>query len=396
MDDEIDAVSAKGLFSAQRESNENRTRALSSGASWSGYERNYVFFGGLPGHQFADLSLVSGIDDVADGQSFSLLDYDHDGWLDILLVNRNTPRVRLFRNLLGESGYGSDKHSIAFRFVGGNREARPSSEWSSRDGLGASVELELSDGVTIYREHQTESSLKAQNSSTMLVGLSGRDTVRKLKVRWLSGKSNQAANVPAGTLVTVYENPNDSPTGESVVVEPYGKNARHSIAIPGTDRWRTGLLPQAPTTSRFTVEDRGDGKPAERGRLVLYTTMATWCVACVEEMPEFRQLRAAFSQDELAMYGLPIDPEDDEVMLQGWFEDKKPPYDLLIGLPEPEVARVNEIVMSELRFDGVPAAIVTDASGRVVLARWGVPSVSDLRKLLWMSGAEGQAHGTSE
>ena len=396
MDDEVDGVSAKCLFSAQRESNENRARALLSGASWSGYERNYVFFGGLPGHQFANLSLVSGIDDVADSQSFSLLDYDHDGWLDILLVNRNTPRVRLFRNLMGESGYGLDQHSIAFRFVGGNREARPSSGWSSRDGLGTSVNLELSDAVVIYREHQTESSLKAQNSSTLLVGLGGRDTVRKVTVRWLSGKSNQAANVPAGTLVTVYEDPTASPTGESFVVEPYGKNARLFSAVPGGDRWRAGLLPEASTTSRFTVEDRGDGRPAERGRLVLYTTMATWCVTCVEEMPEFRHLRAAFSQDELAMYGLPIDPEDDEATLQGWFEDKQPPYELLIGLPEPEVARANEIVMSELRFDGVPAAIVTDASGRVVLARWGVPSVSDLRKLLWMSGAEGQAYRTSE
>lgn len=326
--------------------------------------------------------MLTGIDDVADGRSFSLLDYDHDGWLDILLVNQNTPRVRLFRNLMGESGYGSEKHSIALRFVGGNSEARPSSEWSSRDGLGTSVELELSDEVTIYREHQTGSSRQAQNSSTMLVGLGGRGTVRKLKVRWLSGKSNQAANVRAGTLVTVYEDPTASPIGESFVVEPYGKDARLFTAVPATDRWRAGLLPQVPITSRFTVEDRGDGRPAERGRLVLYTTMATWCVACVEEMPEFRHLRAAFSQDELAMYGLPIYPEDDEVMLQGWFEDKKPPYDLLIGFPEPEVARVNEIVMSELRFDGVPAAIVTDASGRVVLARWGVPSVSALRKLL--------------
>ncbi len=324
-------------------------------------------------HQFADLSLVSGIDDVADSRSFSLLDYDHDGWLDILLVNQNTPRVRLLRNLMGESSYGRDQHSIAFRFVGGNREARPSSEWSSRDGSGTSVELELSDEVTIYREHQTESSLKAQNSSTMLVGLGDRDTVRTLTVRWLSGKSNQATNVPTGTLVTVYEDPTASPTGESFVVEPYGKDASLSTAVPGADRWRAGLLPRVPTTGRFTVEDRGDGRPAERGGLVLYTTMATWCVACVSEMPEFEQLREAFSATELTMYGLPIDAEDSSEMLEGWAGTHAPPYDLIIALPKAEVDKVNALVLSELKIDGVPATIVTDRAGRVLLTRWGFP-----------------------
>ena len=31
----------------------------------------------------------------------------------------------------------------------------------------------------------------------------------------------------------------------------------------------------------------------------------------------------------------------------------------------------------------VPASIVTDASGRVLLARWGAPTVSEIRELLW-------------
>jgi peroxiredoxin len=371
-------------------------RNSAAGISWSGNERNHLFMGGLPGSQFADLSGVSGIDDPADGRGFAVLDFDRDGWLDVALHNLSAPRFRLFRNTMGDGDGGLEHRFVALRFVGGNQEAKPSKEWSSRDGFGTAVELELNDDLTVYREHQTESGYKTQNSTTMLVGIGKNEAVRSITVRWLSGKEQTMGVVPAGTLMTVFEDPSTSPSGEAFVLESYRKNPRLMTRVPSSADWKKGLLPEIPSKSRFAIRDGGTGSPQPTGKLNLYTTMATWCVACVEEMPEFRHLRAAFSQDELAMYGLPIDPEDDEATLQSWFEDKQPPYDLLIGLPEPEVARANEIVMSELRFDGVPAAIVTDASGRVVLARWGVPSVSDLRKLLWMSGAEGQAYRTSE
>ena len=49
--------------------------------SLSGDERNRLFMR----HQenFADVSLLSGTDDLADARSHSLLDYDNDGWVDI-------------------------------------------------------------------------------------------------------------------------------------------------------------------------------------------------------------------------------------------------------------------------------------------------------------------------
>ena len=100
-------------------------------------------------------------------------------------------------------------------------------------------------------------------------------------------------------------------------------------------------------------------------------------------MPEFEQLREAFSASELTMYGLPIDAKDSDDMLEGWAEDHDPPYELLIGLPKAEVDKVNALVLSELKIDGVPATIVTDRAGHVLLARWGVPTVSDLKTFLW-------------
>ena len=376
----------KGMWMLNRDSMEDLQRGFVDGISWSGNERNHLFVGGLADNQFTDLAGISGIDDPADGRGFSLLDFDRDGWQDIALVNVSRPRLRLFRNTMGDERL--DHGFIAFRFVGGNREPRPSREWSSRDGFGTSVELELSDTLTVYREHQPESSIKAQNSATLLVGLGTHDAVLAVSVRWLSGKQQTTTDIASGTLVTVYEDPSTSPTGEAFVLEPYRADQSRMTRLPRPEHWRTGLLPELPSADRFAVEDMAGGDTPTPARLRLYTTMATWCDACAVEMPEFRHLRDVFDEDELGMYGLPVDTSETAELLGRWNDRYDPPYELLVGLPPTEVDKVSQVVLSQLRISGdeaVPAAIVTDESGQVLLARWGVPTVSTLKRLLWLA-----------
>jgi hypothetical protein len=43
---------------------------------------------------------------------------------------------------------------------------------------------------------------------------------------------------------------------------------------------------------------------------------------------------------------------------------------------------VKELVLEALQLDAVPATIVTDASGGVLLTQWGPPSISRIRELL--------------
>jgi len=383
MDGKNDSVSPESFWTLNQRVADDRRRAFVKGISWSGNERNFFFVGGLPGNQFADLSAVSGLDDPADGRGFSLLDFDRDGWLDVALVNVSRPRLRLLRNTMGDAGLDVNHAFVAFRFVGGNHEPRPSREWSARDGFGTSVELDLGDHRSVYREHQTESSIKAQNSATMLIGIGDQDTVRKVTIRWLSGRIQTSSDLAAGSLVTVYENPADSPTGETFVVESYRVDPSQMTRLPRSDDWRSGFLPGLPGKSRFHINDAGQGRAPRPAKLILYTTMATWCVNCLEEMPEFRQLREWFDENELAIYGVPIDQEETAEMLEGWADKYNPPYELLVGLPQNQVNAIDEVVLSELHLDGVPAAIVTDASGHVLMARWGVPTVSTLKKFLW-------------
>jgi hypothetical protein len=184
-------------------------QSLLTGKSWSGSERNHLFLG--DGKDFVRVTGISGADDPADSRGFAVLDFDHDGDLDIALTNLSSPRMRLLRNNANRSGNGF----VAVRFVGGNQAASASKKYSARDGFGATVELTLEDGTRIYREHRTEDGYMTQHSSTMVIGI-GKRKVTAIRVRWPSGRTQDHAGVDSGSLVTATER-------ESISIGPYRK-----------------------------------------------------------------------------------------------------------------------------------------------------------------------------
>lgn len=197
------------------------SRRIKGGASFSGNERDSVYLS-KSGKDFVSISGITGLDDPGDGRSFATLDYDRDGWPDIVVASVTAPTLQLYRNQMGDkSSSGVRKNQVvAVRFVGGNHSAGASSEWSNRDGYGAMLTVEL-DGNTFLREHRAGEGLGAQNSATMLVGIGSQSAAKSLTIRWPSGKTQQIGKVSANTLLTVYENPAHSPTGTAFVLKPY-------------------------------------------------------------------------------------------------------------------------------------------------------------------------------
>ena len=110
--------------------------------------------------------------------------------------------------------------------------------------------------------------------------------------------------------------------------------------------------------------------------------MATWCAPCLDELPSLDLLRTSFTSAELEIFGVPYDPEETPETLSAWSERYEPPYRILSELRPKQRNAVIQSALDALRIEGLPAAVVTDSDGEVLLVRWGPPSVSELRVLL--------------
>lgn len=336
-------------------------RMLSTGASWSGNERNHLFLGRPGVGGFKRVSGISGLDDGGDSMSAAMLDFDRDGWMDVALGNNSKPRFRLLRNAIKDRMPTGANGFVALRFVGGNDRPEPAPEWSARDALGARVEVDFGDGRRLVREYNRDGGFKAQSTSTLLIGIGTSPRVKSLHVLWPSGREQTVDAVEAGTLVTMYENVQQSPTGDAAVREIYARSVTAQAA---------------PSTLRI------EGAHGREG-LTVYTTMSTFCPVCMKSMPDLRALKSAFGDDELTLVGVPVASTDTEKKLRDYVKKKKPAYAVQIGLPQSVTKRVRDTVASALKGDGeaTPASIVTDATGRILTVRWGVPTLSELKRL---------------
>lgn len=328
--------------------------------SLSGHERNHLFLS-AGGEQFLDIGPLSGLDQPGDSRAFAVLDFDRDGLLDVALVNANAPRFQLFENRLDALGAEVPNH-VAFRLVGGNRSAGPSDTWSSRDAVGARVELDLGD-QRLLREKAAGRGLAALNSGTLVVGIGRRDSARSVTVRWPSGRTTELGEVAAGTLVTVFEDADEAGTDS----RPYRlqPEAAAPVAQP-----KPRFLP-AP------VADAGT-----RPKLRVYTSTASWCAACKRELPQTRRLREAFDEAEVEIFGVGIDVADTPADLAAYAAEWEPGYRMLTELDDATRTEFKEHLETTLKSDATPCTVVTDADGHVLATMFSIPTVSEVRKLV--------------
>ena len=354
-------------------------RKIKDGFSLSGNERNPLFLN-LRGEQFHDIGGLSGLDHIGDSRSFAKLDFDRDGWQDIALASINTPLVQLYHNDIGGSAEANASGKmLAVRFVGGNHTNQASSVWSNRDGIGAMVAVTLGSGSgdngaaqQILREHRAGEGLAAQNSSTLLIGIGDRASVDGVSVRWPSGKRTRIDKVEAGTLLTAYENPSQSPNGEPFVLEPY--------KVTGKKKPVSTLTKNKGARKQLRLLNAmGEEKSKE---LMMYTTMATWCAVCKGELPQLKHLRSQFKSDVFGMFGIPADESEGPDKLESYVAEYQPAYELLTDLVADQLSSVQRHIQEELRLDALPATILTDNEGNVLRTMLGVPSVSEIRQFL--------------
>lgn len=344
---------------------------VENGASHSGHEANDVYLNG-GGRAFVDVSRLSGFDHRGDGRAVARWDYDTDGRVDLAVVNANAPLLQVFHNEIAARP-GTPPGSAVGAFVvvelrGGNDRASPSARWSSRDACGARVVATVGER-RLLREHRCGEGLAAQNSPRLHLGLGAADHLDALHVRWPSGRTTELGRIEQGSRVRLFENPEEAPDGSGVAVLGYG------LAVEDA--------PRAPRSAR-SAEDRFPyaDLAAEEAPLQLYTSMATWCGSCLAELPWIAALRSEVPPDRLGLVGLPVDPEDAPEELTAWSRENDPAYVLREGLVGPRRAEVRDWLNARTGRDALPTSVVTDRDGRILMVRVGLPTRSDLRRLL--------------
>ena len=332
--------------------------------SLHGSERNR-YIANRGGHAFADISGLSGLDDPADSRGFGILDYDRDGWQDVALVNANQPLFSLYHNEMPAAGLRGGL--IAIRFVGGNRTAGPSKEYACRDGYGARVTVDLR-GQRIVREHRCGEGWSTQNSPTMIVGIGEHATVASVSVRWPSGRTTSTQDVPEGTLLTVHENPADSPSGQAFTRAPY----RVQQAPP----------PAATTIVRPIFLVRNLDTAAKPARLRVYTTFSTSSPSSISELPLWRRLKEELNPEGIDLVAVPVDVADDQARLAAYATQWKPPLRLVNLAPTKRSEAIGAYAQALGQNPPLPSTVITDDGGHILSAQPGVPRISEVRKLL--------------
>ncbi len=197
--------------------------------SVAGHHRN-VFLRNDGQGRFDDVSGAVGLDLDQDGRAFSVLDFDGDGDLDLmLLAPRSAPQLRLFRNDFKERGA-----TLAVRLVGAPTPFTGTGMASNRDAIGAKVTVET-DRLRRMKEVHAGSGFLSQHSKELLFGLGASQRVVRLTVEWPSGRTRTFTDVPLNHRLRIAE-------GGEPRAEPY-------LALPALP---ADVVPPAPASPPST------------------------------------------------------------------------------------------------------------------------------------------------
>ena len=258
---------------------------MREGRSFSSHERNCVYLntGASPagGGRFANISAVSGLDFPDDGRAVALVDWDHDGDLDMWISNRNAPRLRLMRN---EQPRGN--HFLMLRLEGNGKN-------TNRDAIGARVEVVL--GGTGPHKPMIETlrageGFLAQSSKWIHFGLGKVDAIERVTVRWPGGEVEEFSGVTVDHRYRLVQG--------SGKVQDVGQSARETVLASSsqnvqspTQTARVPLVELLPMQRSLYAEFNGQKRqlPLGDGRLLLVNLWASWCAPCQVELKEFSE-----------------------------------------------------------------------------------------------------------
>ena len=139
---------------------------------------------------FTDVAFVNGAAMLEDGRGLTILDYDNDGQMDLLLRNYKQP-TELLRN----TGAGRGRW-MEFKLVG---------TVSNRDAIGAKIRVRTVNGWQT-RVVSAGSGYLSQQSSIQHFGLGPENRAHEVLITWPSGATTHIGELEGTHRFTVTEN----------------------------------------------------------------------------------------------------------------------------------------------------------------------------------------------
>ncbi|MGA8593251.1 MAG: FG-GAP-like repeat-containing protein [Bryobacteraceae bacterium] len=266
---------------------------IRSDHSWNGYERNVFFLNNRDG-TFAEISGPLGLDFDDDSRAFALADFDHDGRLEVILKNRNTPQLRILHNELNPIG-----NSVIFRLRGNK---------SNRDAIGAVVAVEAETRQVKFL--QAGSGFLSQHTKELSFGLGSFSGNVRATVRWPGGGTQSFENVPLNHRVTIEEGSEKFQATPFRLKQPRKKQQRFE--------WRGEQLPSNFETwlveplraPAFTLPDsngRTQSLSAFRGRPLVLAMIASDCGRSRDQLAKFQAGWNAFRRESVQIVAINLD-----------------------------------------------------------------------------------------
>jgi len=342
-------------------------RMIRKGWSFAGRERNCAFLN-TKGPRFANVSVTSGLDFEDDARGLAVTDWNGDGALDVWMVNRTGPRVRL---ALNQAGAGS--HWLQVRLEGRK---------SNRDAIGARVELAA--GGRLLRTLRAGDGYLAQSSKWLHFGLGDVTAIGKLVVRWPGGGSEEFSGLSVDRRYRIVEG--------SGKAEPDRGPARAVSLAASTlrepaDEDRARILLSAPVPAPSFAYETFDWRtvtPEGSGPLLIYL----WSVddsLSVAQLGELSRRAADLKSAGLRVAALSVDGVDkdqppDPAPAQAILRSIKFPFESGYAYPDlmDKLDLVQRKVIWAPRPFPLPSSLLVDGDGLLAAIYKGPLSIDRL------------------
>jgi len=337
---------------------------IRSDRTWHGYARNVLFANNHNG-SFSEMSGPSGLDFFEDSRTFVLSDIDHDGRLEVVLKNRNSPQIRILHNVLKEIG-----DSIAFCLRGTK---------SNRDAIGTAITVEAGD-LRQTKFIQAGSGFLAQHTKELFFGLGLHREQIRVTIQWPSGIVQHFQNLSANHRIQIEEG-SERFVATSFASPPQGYPQSGSSPAPETlpllvDTWLIEPL-KAPEFKLIDAEQKPHELNEHRGSFVLLSFWSAASAECVEQLNRIEKSMPLMTAASLAPVAINVDSANNPSTVRPVAEKERFSFPILSATAE--IAGIYNIIYRHL-FDRrrdlpLPSSFLIDQEGMLIKVYQGVVSV---------------------